>query len=140
MLGTALLRLVQWFGPINSYLAFVALMIGVWAGVMWRLSPSGERARFTAAQRAGHFCRNCRWAVPDPGYRRTDDLEWSQARCMHPTSREYPARYLTIGVDRPSDMAFCEHARHRGRCGPRGRFWEPGPQLIGPAPAELISP
>jgi hypothetical protein len=140
MYGGYLWRFLQWLGLWNCYIAFWTLAIGVWSGVMWRLSPAGERWRFAAPQRAQRFCRVCRWATPDSGYlsRSDETAGWSLARCTHPTSRDKPARYLVLGEDRPSDMAYCETARDRGRCGPRGRYWEPGAQLIEPRRAGAL--
>lgn len=140
MFGGYLWRFLQWLGSWNFYIAFWMLAIGVWLGMIWRLSPAGERWRFAAPQRAQRFCRACRWAMPDSGYlsSRDETVGWSFARCMHPSSRDKPARYLVLGEDRPSDMAYCERARERGRCGPHGRFWEPGPQLIEPQRAKSL--
>jgi hypothetical protein len=137
MFGGALLRFVQWLGPWNCLIAFYAVLFGGFAGHGWRTSKAGQRQRFAVAARAGHFCRECRWATPDVNYGRVAE-NWTIARCMHPTSRTVPARWLVSGEDRPQDMDFCEHARGHGRCGPHGRFWEPGPQLIEPAPTEAI--
>jgi hypothetical protein len=130
----------RWLGSWNFYITFGTLAIGVWLGIVWRLSPAGERWRFAAPQRAQRFCRACRWATPDSGYlsSRDETAGWSFARCMHPSSRDKPARYLVLGEDQPSDMAYCETARKQGRCGPHGRFWEPGPQLIEPQRAKSL--
>jgi hypothetical protein len=140
MFGGYLWRFLHWLGSWNFYIAFGTLAIGVWSGILWRLSPVGERWRFAVAQRAQRFCRACRWATPDSGYlsSRDETAGWSFARCMHPSSRDKPARYLVLGEDRPSDMAYCETARKQGRCGPHGRFWEPGPQLIEPQRAKSL--
>jgi hypothetical protein len=53
MFGGYLWRFLQWLGLWNCYIAFWTLAIGVWSGMMWRLSPAGERAvRGTTARPA----------------------------------------------------------------------------------------
>jgi hypothetical protein len=52
MFGGYLWQFLQWVGSRNFYVVFGTLAIGVWLGIVWRLSPTGERWRFAAPQRA----------------------------------------------------------------------------------------
>jgi hypothetical protein len=136
--GGYLWRLVQWLGPWECYFAFLALAVGVWFGFMWRASGAHKRSLQRRAARAPRLCRDCRWAMPEP---RSSGDDWRLARCMHPNARLRPGNFLVTGTDEPSDMNYCSNERdgEGSRCGPLARYWEPGPQLIAPAPPMQIA-
>jgi hypothetical protein len=88
----------------------------------------------------GFFCKDCRWAMPDP---RDGDPQsgWAMARCMHPSARKDPGNFLAIGEDRPFDMNYCTNQRDFGfgKCGPYGRYWQKGEQVLPPPDRPSLS-
>lgn len=134
---------LSWIGFWPLYFGGCALFFGVMGGKLYQTSDTAKRARYVAASRKPRFCRECCWAVPDTRYSEPEgDLAWSSARCMHVSAREYPNKFLVIGHDRPEDMRLCAIARsaERNLCGPRGRYWEKGQQLISPGPPPTSLP
>jgi hypothetical protein len=136
MFGSTLHRFFEWLGFWQVFAAVYALLGGVFAGAMWRTSPVHQRRIEERAARHPKLCRDCQWAAPESTRLASDETAgWRHARCMHPSARLKPERYLVLGIDEPDNMAPCEWARNStlGKCGPLAKFWKPGPQLIAPA-------
>jgi hypothetical protein len=73
------------------------------------------------------FCRDCRWASAPPGGFFGTARDFSQAKCMHPSSVRSSGDFLATGRYSPDNAHYCSVVRqHSGpdNCGETGMHWE----------------
>ena len=107
--------------------ALAAFSISMFAALgvsQWRRSEMRRRRAMRRAAFEGFFCRDCRWAYPDP-HAKDPQQAWRMARCLHPSARLSPENFLVSGEDRAEDQNYCSNERKHiaQRCGPYGRYW-----------------
>jgi len=110
------------------YVGAIAIAIGWWTGICTRPARAKRHATIPADAAKHQFCRDCRWAAPEPsGLLNSPDF--ASAKCMHPTAARNQGTVLVTGQYAPGNQHYCSTMREStfsptNCCGPDGAHWE----------------